>query len=198
MPYPQLLVADHRMIFISLGNACNVKYQIDTCIGKKETLFFDWLMTDIPSIIRILKHYNNIHDIMREETLDITEKWVDIKGLSWCRFIHDIMGTPSTKEIREFIDKYKRRLDRIIDYIKADVPIVFIRYGDRADEIICNELKELLMTINPHVKYIFANLYSNSNIDETPVVYNHNLHTMWINIETMKRDTFGEMVHEPI
>ena len=41
-------------MFISIGNACDVKYNIDKFTGSKETLFFDWLMTDMNSVNTIL------------------------------------------------------------------------------------------------------------------------------------------------
>ena len=40
--------------FISIGQACDVKYNIDKFTGSKETLFFDWLMTDMASVNKIL------------------------------------------------------------------------------------------------------------------------------------------------
>ena len=58
------------MVFISIGTACNVKNQIDKHTGKKETLFFDWLMTDMNSVISILK-CNNIDEIFKSEMRDL-------------------------------------------------------------------------------------------------------------------------------
>ncbi len=56
-------------IFISIGNACNVKYQIDKNTTKKETLFFDWLMTDMQSVVKVFEHYNNIDEILNLSTV---------------------------------------------------------------------------------------------------------------------------------
>ena len=50
-------------VFISIGYVCNVKYQIDKYRDKKETLFFDYLMTHMDSVISILS-CKNIDDIL--------------------------------------------------------------------------------------------------------------------------------------
>ncbi len=47
------------MKYISIGDACCVKYNIDKYRGNSETLFFDWLMTSMDSVIEIL----NCNDI---------------------------------------------------------------------------------------------------------------------------------------
>ena len=41
-------------MFISIGTACDVKYNIDKFTDSKATLFFDWLMTDMASENNIL------------------------------------------------------------------------------------------------------------------------------------------------
>ena len=41
----------YYMKYISIGNACSVKYNIDKYRGKSKTLFFDWLMTSMDSVI---------------------------------------------------------------------------------------------------------------------------------------------------
>ena len=41
-------------MFISIGKNCSVKYNIDKFTVSKETLFFDWLMTDMDSVNMIL------------------------------------------------------------------------------------------------------------------------------------------------
>ena len=67
------------MVFISIGTACNVKNQIDKHTGKKETLFFDWLMTDVKVAskcyaIRALHFLGNHFDWIHPELKIILEK----------------------------------------------------------------------------------------------------------------------------
>jgi hypothetical protein len=42
------------MKYISIGKSCSVKHQIDKHKHKDETLFFDWLITSMKSVIEIL------------------------------------------------------------------------------------------------------------------------------------------------
>ena len=132
-------------VFISIGVACNVKYQIDKHIGNKETLFFDWLMTDMNSVISVL-NCDNIHNILHpknivvdpfEPSVNNHHSRIVIKPLSFCVYIHDIGVNVTNKCILDFIEKYKRRFDRIINYIKTynngKGKLYFLRYGTITD-----------------------------------------------------------------
>jgi hypothetical protein len=128
------------MHVISIGSECNVKYQIEKHIGKVETLFFDWLMTDIASVIKLLK-CESIDDILIVDSIKVdpvtpivdSNSRILITSLPNCISIHDIPINPSHKDIIDFIDKYKRRYQRIIDIINSNEPIYFIRHN-RIDE----------------------------------------------------------------
>ena len=55
----------NNITFISLGEACDVKYQLETKFKKfnktQETYFFDWLVTDFKTVLSVLngKFLNN-------------------------------------------------------------------------------------------------------------------------------------------
>jgi hypothetical protein len=154
------------MIVISIGIACDVKYQIDKIFGSKETLFFDWLMTDMESVNNILSYHNNINDLLFYNNViqnpniptHNTHARIIIKSLSMCESIHDIFSNKvNKKSINEFIDKYKRRFNRIITYIKNNENISFIRHGEITYE---QKLRfiEIIKEINPNCKFILGNL----------------------------------------
>jgi predicted ATP-dependent protease len=103
--------------FISIGTACNVKHQIDKHCGKKNTLFFDWLMTDMKSVITIIS--SNIDTIL--ENVVKEPDGIYIKSLSYCVAIHDSMD--------DFVEKYNRRYARLMETIKSDKKIYFLRFG---------------------------------------------------------------------
>ncbi len=65
--------------FISIGTACNVKYQINKINNSKETLFFDWLMVDMQSVISILKNHESIDNIINTYTV-IKDKKEPVHG----------------------------------------------------------------------------------------------------------------------
>lgn len=83
------------MKYISIGSACSVKYNIDKYRYKCETLFFDWLMTSMNSIIDILA-CENIDNILYFDNIvrDINNPYKDdnsriiIKSLDFCVSIH--------------------------------------------------------------------------------------------------------------
>jgi len=121
------------MQYISIGTACNVKYQIDKFFGGKETLFFDRLMTDMKSVNTILAcddickifFPENIHKI----GVKGNNSRIKLKSLPGFTSIHDMGVDVNEKDITDFIDKYKRRHTRILEYIKGSEKLYFIRYG---------------------------------------------------------------------
>ena len=155
------------MKYISIGNACCVKYNIDKYRGKSETLFFDWLMISIDSVIEIL-NCNNINNILYSDNIvrdlnnqnDCNNSRIVIKSLNFCVSIHDLGKNYTDNDVLDFIDKYSRRFKRIIEYIKSNEQICFIRTG----YVSCNEIYNFIETIKK----------INSNCDFTIVVIDNN------------------------
>jgi hypothetical protein len=56
------------MYYISIGAFCNVKYQIDKYNDGKETLFFDYLISSMSSVIQLLES-NNINQILNNNSI---------------------------------------------------------------------------------------------------------------------------------
>ena len=161
------------MIYISIGTACNVKYQIDRFFGKKQTLFFDWLMTDMDSVINILNYYNNINEllfydnIIRDPSQPIAGIYsqIIIKSLSFCVSIHDIDKNITKDKINDFINKYIRRFNRIIDYIKQSNKIYFIRYGEVINNIQKINFINIIKKINSNCNFTLVSLIENNSIN---------------------------------
>jgi len=181
------------MRVISIGKACNVKYQIDKHIGKRETLFFDWLMTDIASVIKLLK-CESINDILNIDSIKVDpvtpiidfNSRILITSLPNCISIHDIPINLSNKDIIVFIDKYKRRYERLINIIKSNEEIFFIRYGE-----IDYESKKLfietIQSINKNCKFTLVivkenhsnNVIRSDNLLEINITYPQELVDDW-------------------
>ena len=160
-------------MFISIGNACDVKYNIDKFTGSKETLFFDWLMTDMNSVNTILG-IDKIDNILFFENIIRNKKnptshnnsRINIKSLSRCESIHDVPKTYNSSHIKKFIGKYKRRYNRIIQIIlKNKSKIYFIRKGkitiDEKNTFINN-----IQKINPKCYFKLVELLEQKNINE--------------------------------
>ena len=182
------------MVYISIGSACNVKYQIDKHKHKLETLFFDWLMTSMNSVIEILS-CNDIYSILYFDNIirDINYPYhsnnsqIIIKSLNRCVSIHDISRNFTDKDIFEFIDKYKRRFDRIIQYIKSKEKIYFIRYGS-VDTNDREKFIETILKINPNCNFaliIIDNIYNANDTNNTNNILKYE-HCLYIKLNINK------------
>ena len=156
-----------KKIFISVGDSCNVKKQIDINVLPDATLFFDWLLTDMSSVNKVIDcedistilNYQNISDL-NDNTIKIPGKSsVKINSLWKCISIHDIPEKYSPSDIYDFIEKYKRRWVRIMDYIKSQKELIFVRYGvvtkEEKDEFI-----RIVKKTNPLCKFKLVELFN--------------------------------------
>jgi hypothetical protein len=147
-------------IYISIGIACTMKYQIDKHFGKKETLFFDWLITDMNSVIKVFQYYNKINNLINHKNLVIKNsknqyKYVNNKLLTHCTSMHDLPQNFNKKDINNFIDKYRRRINRIFSYIKGTQKIYFMRFGDITNNEKIDFIKAI-NNINPLCNYVLV------------------------------------------
>ena len=155
------------MRIISLGFGCQIKVQIETFYKREETQFFDWLITDFKSVLYILKNINDRQFMKKENfTCDSVfyerETWTKCYKIEnvKCKMIstHDIVLNKNfTDCLDEFISKYNRRLDRLINVINSNENIHMIHcidhmFTDRY--IVSNEdvsnFKKYLSDINPN------------------------------------------------
>jgi hypothetical protein len=170
------------MVYISIGFACSVKYQIHKHKHTTETLFFDWLMTSMMSVIEILScddinkilHFDNI---IRDSNYPChgNNARVSIKSLNFCESIHDVPAVFTDNDIVKFIDKYKRRFNRIIKYIKSDEKIYFIR--DRLiNDYERQKFNEIILRINPTCNFALIIIDNNTSNNDSILKYENCLH----------------------
>lgn len=129
------------MKIISLGHACQVKFNIDRLFKSEKTNFFDWLITDFKSVLYILKNINNEELITKSK---FTDKEIFKPGKSWYDPFHKIEcidfkmisvhDFPSNINYMDYMDeyilKYNRRLDRLKILINSDENIHMIHCLD--------------------------------------------------------------------
>jgi hypothetical protein len=151
------------MRYISIGDACNIKHQIDKHKGGSETLFFDWLLTDIESVIKILS-CDNITHILNFDNIIKNSSKITIKSLSYCESVHEDPNDLSDTAILNFIDKYTRRFNRIIEYIKSDEKIYFLRYTNVKDDD-KKRFIETILKINPQCNFALVVIDVNDYIN---------------------------------
>jgi hypothetical protein len=153
----------------SAGYACAV----GECIKKKfynneyQTNMFDYLEISLLSIIQVLYlnnddinylHHNN--DIIMNKNGD---KTVIFKNFDKMISYHDLKNNYNENDYKEFIEKYKRRYYRLIDYIKNEDKIYFIRYGFEEMNTI-NDFFKIVHIINPSLCIHFININNSESL----------------------------------
>jgi hypothetical protein len=148
--------------FISIGKKCGVKWNINKHIEKKETQLFDWLITDMNSVNKII-NTQNINTLINKDTVKrsktnpfgITKQNARyyVTTLSKCESLHDVSSNHTNKQVNELIKRLIRRYNRLINLIKNNnLKIYFIRNGE-----ITNMEKNIfinsIIKINPNCNF---------------------------------------------
>ena len=156
------------MKYISIGGNCSVKYNINKYKDKCETLFFDWLLTSMNSVIDILAS-DNINTILYFDNIirDTSNPYnnnsrIIIKSLDLCCSMHDLPISYTNNDILNFIDKYTKRFNCIIEYIKSNEKICFIRNGFVSNSEI-DKFIETIKKINPNCDFTLVVIHNNKN-----------------------------------
>ena len=138
---------------ISLGSECDVSYQIAKnfqYLGIRITHFFDWLISDMDSVINLLS--NEIGNILIPSNIkQIGSKGNNVilifRNCSKLISMHDVPLKYSSNDIFDFICKYKRRYFRFMQLIRSNKKTYFIRRDNASDENI-NKLLDVFNKIN--------------------------------------------------
>jgi hypothetical protein len=142
------------MTYISIGNACNVKVQIDR-VQKGPTHFFDWLMTSFETVLQVLRT-TNIADAITEQTLTIkpipNRTEVTMTAFDSCVSIHDIPQTYTPIHVQTFIEVYRRRHTRLLELIRSDEPLFFIRHSVVSNAA-AKRFVAAIKNINPNCRF---------------------------------------------
>jgi hypothetical protein len=177
------------MVYISIGEYCCVKHQIYTHKHKIETLFFDWLVTSMESVIEVLS--GDINQILTKDTVVLDTKnpifnnksRILIQSLHSCVSVHDVKVDFNDTDILEFIDTYKRRWNRILTYIRSQEKIYFIRFGPVTPS---NQLQFIttILKLNPKCNFELV------VIDNTAfkIGYLRTKHCLYLNLNVAKVD----------
>jgi hypothetical protein len=144
--------------FISIGPHCCPRMRIDYIKNKngiyiKETNFFDYLMVNINSIKQIF-NTNNIETYINRENINIygfnqDNLYIELKNIE-LKSIHDVINDidENNKELNiheQFIEKYIRRYNRLIELVNNNQKICFI-YQTHIPHEDYDELNSILKT----------------------------------------------------
>lgn len=153
-------------MYISLGSACFMSYQIRKHKEIKETLFFDWVVVDFDSVIKVIEKHESIDDILNLGSIKKVGKsdrenksLVSVDTLSRFYSPHDISIDFSDEEVLQFIDRYKRRLDRIVEAIKGPDKIFFCQSSNNPiSKDQKNRFINAVQSINENCKFALASV----------------------------------------
>lgn len=147
------------------GPACSI-----ACCIKKffynnnyKTNFFDYLEISFTSVLQILRlNENDINYLSIDENNSFinntNKKTVIFSNFDKIYSHHDLNSNHNIDELNIFYEKYKRRYHRLINYIKNENIIFFIRYGIEDESQIC-EFIEIIKELNSNLKVYFINIY---------------------------------------
>jgi hypothetical protein len=183
-------------VFVSIGRRCDIHYNIEKFIKKEPTNFFDWLRSDFICVNHLLKIRDISKELLFRENLiiydhDIYNSGVEFKTFKQFNHVllshHDlpIASKLTENDIQLFLDKYKRRFERMIDIIKGNKIICFVRSGDiniyEKDEFVRN-----IKAINPNCKFCLVSLSSENTNNENTKVISNETHFLKLNFEYFK------------
>jgi len=159
------------MVFISLGRHCSVAYNIKKFINNdRPTHFFDWSRTDFKCVLSILQ-LSDLNEIFNVENIKIDKELykkdceftMTLKKFNkdnLCLMYHhdikysDYNDLEFNEQLTNFIDKYKRRYNRLIKLIKTDTKIYFIyNITNMFDYNDCDLFNKILTNINKNINY---------------------------------------------
>jgi hypothetical protein len=129
---------------------------------RSETLFFDWLLVDIESVIQILEHYTSFESFFSHTTIvnrdtTITGAGVRFTSVPKCEFLHDLTSKYTSDMVSKFIEKYTRRYNRILAHIRSDVHLYFLYKGDMTFSERVRFIN-IIKTINPQCNFTLAHI----------------------------------------
>ena len=148
--------------------ACIIKqnYYNNNC----NTNFCDYLEISFKSIVQLLSLENlSINNILSSKNIILNKdnkSTVLFDNFDKIYSHHDLIENYSENDYLNLIHKYERRYNRLINDIKNEDKIFFIRFGIENEDLIINFFN-IINTINPNLKMYFINTYFDEDIDKT-------------------------------
>lgn len=165
-------------MFVSLGGSCSVAYQLQEHNQRECAFPFDWVRVDdlnmiteiinnnfegfITSVEKItesdkfpLSYDDNFPDKTSDKTSD--KKSIIMKNKYGVKFYHDFESI-TIEEICQINQKYQRRINRMIELIKSNNEICFVRDEIKPQKITEDKIKrfiETIKSINNECKFKF-------------------------------------------
>ena len=150
-------------MFISLsssyaGNACAVKDSIKTYTeSNNKTQFFDWLVVSMKSVNQVLENTPILFENNYVYPNPLNTTSINFLNFDLLTSHHDIVQF-NENSINEMTQKYTRRYERLINTIKEQTNICFIRYCMNQNNVEEEEIHRFyknIHNINPYLNFKF-------------------------------------------
>ena len=165
------------------GFACAVATSIKKYYNNNyQTQIFDYLVCSLNTINSILKttNYNDIINNLEITPID-NKSCVKFKNYDNLISYHDLLNPYTKSDYINFIEKYKRRYNRLLEIIKNEDVLYFIRFGYEDEKDISNFF-HIIKYLNVNIKVHFINVYYNKiNNDYNYTIINNNCFFVTIN-----------------
>lgn len=181
-------------MFISLsssyaGNACAIRQSINNNTNNStETQFFDWLVSSLKSVNEILENKPIIFDNNYTYPNPLNTTSINFKNFDLLISHHDI-NEFNDNSINEITEKYTRRYKRLINTIKEQKKINFIRYCKNQENIEEEEIIKFynnIVSINPKLSFNFILISDYNNLEIPHNLFKYNL--IYINLNNYIND----------
>ena len=181
-------------MFISLsssyaGNACAIRQSINNNTNNStETQFFDWLVASLKSVNEILENKPIIFDNNYTYPNPLNTTSINFKNFDLLISHHDI-NEFNDNSINEITEKYTRRYKRLINTIKEQKKINFIRYCKNQENIEEEEIIKFynnIVSINPKLSFNFILISDYNNLEIPHNLFKYNL--IYINLNNYIND----------
>ena len=181
-------------MFISLsssyaGNACAIRQSINNNTNNStETQFFDWLVASLKSVNEILENKPIIFDNNYTYPNPLNTTSINFKNFDLLISHHDI-NEFNDNSINEITEKYTRRYKRLINTIKEQKKINFIRYCKNQENIEEEEIIKFynnIVIINPKLSFNFILISDYNNLEIPHNLFKYNL--IYINLNNYIND----------
>lgn len=172
------------MYFVSLGRHCCVAQNIKDFINNDmPTQFFDWARTDFKCVLHIL-NLRTIDTIFNQKNLIIDKEMFKsennltitlknfVKDDLCLMYHHDIPyyneDDVINEKVKDFISKYKRRHERLIDLINSSETLCFVYFvpiNYIFDYNDCDDFNKIITSIKKDINYLLVLLIEDDNGD---------------------------------
>lgn len=151
------------MKYISIGRSCQVAYQIRRFFNNNDSYFFDWLITDVNCVDRVLNEFDEnkfLTDIeLCADGLRVLDKHTGIQiqheFKTNSQGIHDVSVLRDELEIKKVKSKFLYLRNKLLNLLKtsSDEKIVFVwlDWANQGD-FICKRAKSKIEKIISHLE----------------------------------------------